>query len=67
MIASVCGTGRLQNNLTIVVRVSQFVHNLTVLTIVLGVAVSLPTFVHWLRLYILVHQARILSISILFY
>ena len=67
MIASICGTGGLQDHLAIVVGISQLVHYLTVLAIVLGVTVPLPTLVNWLRFHILVHQARILTISILLY
>ena len=56
LIVPVCGTGRLQDDLAIVVGVSQFIHDLTVLAVVIASTVSLPTLGDRLRIHILVHQ-----------
>ena len=65
LVIPVCGAVWLQDNLTIVVRVPQLAHDLTILAITLNVAVSLTALVYWMRVNVLVHKRRVFTVGVL--
>ena len=65
LVIPVCGAVWLQDHLTIVVRVPQLAHDLTILAIALNITVSLTALVYRMRVNILVHKRRVFTVGVL--
>ena len=65
LIVAILRTGRLEDYLTVVVRVAELADNLAILAVALGSALSLATLADRMLVGILVHEARILTIGVL--
>lgn len=64
LVVAVLRTGRLEDDLTVVVRVAKLADNLAILTISLATALSLATLADSMLISILIHEARILTIGV---
>lgn len=64
LVVAVLRTGRLEDDLTVVVRVAKLADNLAILIVSLATALSLATLADSVLISILVHEARILTIGV---